>query len=390
VRTLEEAFRRYDAEAIKRANPLVDVLARYGVALRRSGRSLVGLCPFHPDWHKPNLCVYPDPDPARDDWFCFRCWSGGDALTFVMRLEGLGFAAACERLGGTPAAPAPDRPARLPEPPRRWDRLSLQEQVVMNTAAAVYRHRLWREPRALAYLRGRGIPDWVTGVTGLGYADGHTLERFLRRRSLVRVAEDLGLLRRSGPDDGARPPRDLLAGRIVIPEIRSGHAVWMIGRRVPDAGYPAGGVARSGGDPSDPPKYLSLPGERPVLGLERVAGRREGFLVEGVFGYLLALAWRLPACSGCGAHLSPDRLGFLARTRTLWGLLDPDDAGRAAAARLAEELGRRFRPLWLPGDLELDDLALRPSGRSDFFRVLAAARREPRSQDLPKELFNAR
>jgi DNA primase len=382
VSTFEESFRRYDAAAIKRANPLVDVLARYGITLRRSGRSLVGLCPFHPDRRTPNLRVYAGPDPAGDNWFCFRCWSGGDALTFVMRREGLGFAAACERLGGTPAA-GPGPPPRPPEPPRRWDRLGLQEQVVMNTAAAVYRHRLWREPRALAYLRGRGLPDWAIRACGLGYADGQTLERFLRRRSLVRVAEELGLLRRTGEDDGARPLRELLAGRVVVPEIRGGHAVWMIGRLVPVAAHPAGG------GPDDPPKYLSLPGERPVLGLERVAGRREGFLVEGVFGYLVALAWRLPACTGCGTHLPVDRLGFLARTRTVWGLLDPDAAGRAAAGRLAAELGRRFRPLWLPDGLELDDLVLRPDGRREFFRVLAAARREARSQDIRKESLHA-
>jgi DNA primase len=352
----------YDAAAVKRANPIVAVLARYGLSLRREGRRFVGRCPFHPDRRTPSLHAYPSPDPARDSWFCFGCWSGGDAITFVMRLERLEYSAACARLGGQPTDRTTNPLVALPEPPRRWDRLTLQEQLVLNRATAVYQASLRREPRALAYLQGRGLTDETIDACRLGYADGRELERVLRRESALDVAAGLGLLRPAERGDrGGGAWRELLAGRIVVPELRGSHVVWMVGRWV--------------GDPGERrPKYLGLPGEKPVLGLERVVGCPEAFVVEGVFGYLLGVSWGLPVCSPCGTYLAADRLGFLASTRTVWGLLDPDEAGRAAARRFGELLGRRWRPLWLPGGREVDDLAQRPDGRAELLRCLAEAR----------------
>jgi DNA primase len=231
----------------------------------------------------------------------------------------------------------------------------------MNTAAAIYHHCLWREQRALAYLRQRGIPDWVIRACALGYADGHSLEAYLRRRSGLRVAEELGLLRRPTRVDGAAGPREFLAGRIVVPELRGSHCVWFIGRTLEDTP----GLS----------KYLALGGERPVLGYERAAGQREAFLCEGVFDYLTAVSWKLAACSPCGTHLPAERLGFLARAERVYGVFDGDEAGRAAAARFAERLGARWRPLHLPDGHDLNDLGRRSGGRAEFFRLLAAVRR---------------
>jgi DNA primase len=235
----------------------------------------------------------------------------------------------------------------------------------MNTAATVYHDALWRAPRALVYLRARGVPDWTIRACTLGYADGHSLETILRRRSGLRVAQELGLLCRAGRSDGGRPPREFLAGRLVVPERRGGHCIWLIGRTLVD----------------DPrlPKYLALSGERPMLGLERVVGQREVFLVEGVFDWLTAVSWRLPACSPCGTHLPADRLGFLAHAATIWGVFDADAAGREATARFGELLGERWRPLHLPAGCDLADLGQRPDGRATFFKLLAAAREAARA-----------
>ncbi len=120
---------------------------------------------------------------------------------------------------------------------------------------------------------------------------------------------------------------------------------------------------------------LALGGERPVLGLEHAIGRRAVFLVEGVFDYLTALSWKLPAFSPCGTHFPAERLGFLAQAEVIYGVLDSDEAGRAAAARFGEQLGRRFRALHLPDGCDLNDLARRPGGRAMFFHLLATERR---------------
>ena len=355
---------RYDVEALKRDHPINELLAQSGIELVPAGRGLFkARCPFHDD-QRPSLFV----DERDHHYHCFGCGAHGDAISFVMRREGIGFAAACERLAGLRARPH-RAPPRAPgtDRPRRWDRLTLDEQVVMNTATALYQHRLWREPRALAYLRERGIPDWVTRACGLGYADGHSLETFLRRRSGLRIAQVLGLLRTPKHVDGARPLREFFAGRIVVPELRGGQCIWLIGRCLVE-------------DP-DRPKYLALGGERPVLGVERAAGQREAFLCEGVFDFLTAVGWKLPAFSPCGTHLPAERLGFLARAQTVYGVFDGDDAGQAAAERFAAQLGERWRPLRLRHGCDLNDLGRRPGGRAEFFGLLAAARQAIRKEE---------
>lgn len=344
-----------DVERLRREHPIAEVMARRGIELHPVGRALVGRCPFHPDTGRPNLHVYSD----TQRWFCYRCSVGGDAIDFIRRQEHLGFGAACDRLAALPSHPPAASAVPAKQRARRWDRLTLEQQVLMNTACALYQHCLWHEPSALAYLRERGIPDWVIRRCALGYADGHSLEAYLRRSGLG-TAQELGLLRRPGYGDAGRPPEEFLSGRIVIPELRGGQCLWFIGR--------------DRRDDTNRPKYLALGGERPVLGLEHAIGRRAVFLVEGVFDYLTAVSWKLPAFSPCGTHLPTERLGFLAQAEVIYGALDGDEAGRAAAERFGEQLGRRFRPLHLPPSCDLNDLARRPGGRATFFHLLAAER----------------
>jgi DNA primase len=111
-----------------------------------------------------------------------------------------------------------------------------------------------------------------------------------------------------------------------------------------------------------------------VLGYERATGRPEVFLCEGVFDYLTAVAWGLPAFSPCGTALPADRLGFLARAHAVYGVLDADAAGRDAAERFRAQLGARFVPLRLPAGADLNDLGRRLDGRQAFAVALGQAR----------------
>lgn len=348
-----------DIAQMKLAYPLLEVVERAGVRLRRSGSSrFQGLCPFHAD-HNPSFFVYAD----RQRFVCYGCHVWGDVLDFVRLHEQLATVAeACAWLAGAPVPPPRRASTHVSPNPRerRWERLTLHEQLIMNVAGTLYRDALWRTPLALDYVRGRGIPDRISRSCGLGYADGRSLEAYLRKHGGLRVAEDLGLLRRPEPGEDGRPLRERFAGRVVIPEIRGGQPMWFIGRRPGEQG---------------PPKYLTPAGDKPVLGLERAIGRRHVYLIEGAFDWLTAVSWNLPAFSTCGTDFPLDRLGWLARADIVFGVMDADAAGREAADRMGAALGRRWRPVALPEGCDLNDLGRRPAGQALFFRLVASARR---------------
>lgn len=80
---------KYDANRIRELNPLSDELARYGVEVDRKGFSR---CPFHTE-KTASFRVYPD-----GTFHCFGCHAHGDVISFVMKMENLGFPDACARL----------------------------------------------------------------------------------------------------------------------------------------------------------------------------------------------------------------------------------------------------------------------------------------------------
>ncbi len=85
----------YDYAAINRvqqANDIVDVIGEH-VSLKKKGRELIGLCPFHED-HRPSMNV----NPVKQIFKCFACGAGGDVLKFIQMREGLTFPQAIERL----------------------------------------------------------------------------------------------------------------------------------------------------------------------------------------------------------------------------------------------------------------------------------------------------
>ena len=331
--TVPRSETRYDVDEIKLRYPLADVVAASGVDLKRGPRGKFwALCPFHPE-RTPSFLI----DTQDNHFHCFggcqRDNRHGDVITYVMRREGVSFADACARLtGAPPPARATAGPARAiacarstlgPIDPRR--------QLVLNAATTLYREAFWRAPAARAYVRSRGIPDWVVRDCGLGYADGRSLEPYLRQHGGLRIAEDLGLLRRPEPGEGGRPLREFFAGRVVVPELRGGQPIWLIGRA----------MTMSVGRESS---TWRCPGSGRCWASSGLPGAAKPFLIEGVFDWLTAV--RLASAGLLYLRYGParDRLGWLAGARVVYGVLDGDAAGRAGAARFAEALGPRWRP----------------------------------------------
>jgi len=331
----------YDIDTIKRRNPIEEVVARHGVQLRRSGLHLSGRCPFHDDEH-PSFVVYPE----TASFHCFGCRVSGDVIDFVRRADGLSFRDALDRLsdGAVPA-----RPNRVPE-----ERLSLDDRMILTAACAVYHETLLQTPKALGYVEERGIGLALVRRCRLGYSDGRSLRQYLRRHRLsLRRATQMGLLWRDGGET--------MAGRIVIPELRGGQCIWMMGRTLDDARQP---------------KYRGLSMPKPILGYERVRGRPRVFVTEGAFDYLTGVSWGLSICALLGTHVRAERLAFLQRARRVFIAFDSDEPGREAASDLARRLGARARFVELPdGVKDLNDLGRRPDGRATFFRLITETER---------------
>ena len=77
---------------IQQANDIVDVIGEH-LSLKRKGREMVGLCPFHED-HRPSFNV----NPTKQIFKCFACGAGGDVVKFIQMRENLSFPQALHRL----------------------------------------------------------------------------------------------------------------------------------------------------------------------------------------------------------------------------------------------------------------------------------------------------
>ncbi|MDO8613268.1 MAG: CHC2 zinc finger domain-containing protein [Dehalococcoidia bacterium] len=339
----------YDVLSIRRANPIEDVVCRFGVELRPVGRRLVGSCPFHRDG-RPSLAVYPD----NDSYFCFGCGAGGDVIDFVARLHGVGFKQAAAMMAGQPEARRghKGKPANIIRLTgrRQTDPLTRAEADVIDAAASFYQDALWHSQEALAYLAARGIDRNTARRCRLGLGC-HGLADHLRRRELsMAAARRVRLL--SGGDD-------TMLGRIVIPDLQDGEAWWLTGR---DLGQ---GM----------PRYLNLRLPTPLLGLGLVCGA-DVVVTEGPFDWLTAVQWGLPAVALLGTHVSRSAQRALMRFRRVYLALDADEAGRRAIATLMSALGPRAIAVELPpGVHDLNDLGRSLAGAEAFQRCLEHATR---------------
>jgi DNA primase len=268
---------------------------------------------------------------------------------------------------------------------------------VLELALQVYENELWRDGRAQAYLCRRSISEEVARAQRLGYASGHQLIQRLKNgegsdTELLPLAVQLGLvLERPCGESDTPACREFFFDRLIVPELRHGRPIWFIGRAVEDevaapvADDTSTPVPMVGSQPTftstspsgrrPRPKYLGLPGEKPVMGLERVRGRPVAFVVEGPFDLLAAIGWNLPAFAICGTHFPRERLPDLEDAQAVYGVFDPDRAGRSAAERFAPLFGSRWRPVRLPNSLDLAELAALGAPGREMFDILVGRAR---------------
>jgi DNA primase len=152
-------------ELLARAD-VVEVVGRH-VQLKKAGANFLGLCPFHGE-KTPSFTV----SPSKQFYHCFGCGKNGTALGFIMEHTGAGFVEAVHDLAQQYNMPVPEDERSPEERARDKDRRVVQQSLtdVLEKAADAYQAQLKSSPRAIDYLKGRGLSGQIAKRFGLGYA----------------------------------------------------------------------------------------------------------------------------------------------------------------------------------------------------------------------------
>src|SRR4029078_8546269 len=142
---------------------IVDVVSRY-VQLTEGGADSAGLCPFHSE-KPPPFSV----SPAKQFYHCFGCGVHGNAIGFLMAYASLGYVDAVKALASQVGMQVPEMRPRTPEEAARKER-EPDLNAVMEKAMAFYRAELKKSPRAIEYLKNRGLTGEIAARYRVGYA----------------------------------------------------------------------------------------------------------------------------------------------------------------------------------------------------------------------------
>ncbi len=319
-----------DVAAVRAATDLAGLIGEH-TGLKRVGRRLVGLCPFHSE-STPSFSV----NAEEGLYYCFGCQVRGDAITFVRAIEGCSFVEAVERLAARAGLTVrnDEDPAAGAEQGHRRQLLELLEAAV-----AFYHARLVDGPDAgpaRQYLRSRGYDGEVVRRFRLGYAGigSGELAKALKAPAATLVAAGL-----AWGGTGGSPLRDAFRDRIIFPIFDpGGRAIALGGRVLPE------GLRRETRDPG--PKYRNSP-ESPVYSKRRtlyglnwakteVARTGEVIVCEGYTDVIGCFRAGLPrAVATCGTALTEEHVKVLANfAKRIVLAFDADAAGQNAAARL--------------------------------------------------------
>ncbi len=327
-----------DRELVQRVKDATDLVALVGqaVKLRKQGSAWVGLCPFHSE-RSPSFQVMGD----RGFYHCFGCAKHGDAFSWLQEREGLSFPEALEQLAGQAGIELPKQRERSAADMDLEERL----RAALDSAQAYFQGKLQESPKAMDYLKNRGITEAFGREAGFGFApEGwENLIGHLRKAGFSpELIEQAGLAARS--ERGTMI--DFLRNRLTIP-IHDAR-----GRLIAFGG-------RAFGD--DKPKYLNtretqLFSKGSVLfGFNRAKGGfKDGALVvEGYFDVLqLHQEGVNQAVAPLGTALTENHLQMLGRfSKRLVLCFDGDAAGIRAmekALKLALPAGFDVRLLLLP------------------------------------------
>lgn len=336
---------------------ILDIVSEY-VSLKKSGRAMVGLCPFHSE-KTPSFNVNQD----KQFFKCFGCGKGGDVFTFLMEIEQISFPEALQKLAeraGIAMPHAEHEEISLPDPRQR-----MYEAYLFVTK--LYQHVLTATPygrQAMEYLRKRGISEQTIEEFQLGYAPdswNFVTDKLHSRGFDLSMAVDAGIL----AENEAGKVFDRFRNRIMFPIHDTQGRIIGFGGRSLDGSHP---------------KYLNTP-ETPLFqksktlynlhrARQAMKKRDQVIVFEGYMDVISA--WQ------AGFHQSIATLGTaftehhakLIRRNTQQVILcyDGDNAGQEATERAVgplQQAGCNVKIAPLPQGIDPDDF-LRKKGAEAF------------------------
>lgn len=334
------------------------------VSLRRRGRLLTGLCPFHNE-KTPSFTVYPD----SQSFYCFGCGAGGEIITFVRRMENLDFVEAVKSLAQRAGMQMPDDGFDDTVSKRRADILAA------NREAAKYFNTTLMSPKgrgALDYLLNRGVTPEMIKHFGLGFAPDGWDGLLGHMRAAGFNAADLleaNLVRKS-VKEGKEHFYDNFVKRIMIPIIDLRGNVIAFGGRVLDDSKP------KYINTSDTLVYKKSQG---VFALNFAKNGNNGKLILAE-GYLDVIALHQAgftnAVACLGTALTREQAQLITRYATEVILAyDSDAAGQEATKKAMYVLGHtgiKIRVLSLTGGKDPDEI-IKKHGRERFQMLVDGA-----------------
>ncbi len=318
-------------QELKLRSDITEIASSY-VNLKRHGRNMVGLCPFHGE-KTPSFNIYTE----NGSFYCFGCGAGGDVITFIMKIENLDYVEAVKFLA---------QRAGMEMPENTYDdslsklRMRIYEA---NREAARFFHATLLSQRGqsgLNYLRGRALSDRTIRHFGLGFADDdwHSLCNHLKNKGFSEYeiySANLAFKRKNG--NGIY---DRFVNRVMFPIIDlRGNVIAFGGRIMTD----------------EKPKYLNT-SDTPVfkksenlfsLNNAKSSGTRTLILCEGYMDVIaLNQAGFTNAVATLGTALTNEQAVLMKRyADEVIICYDADGAGQKATARAIDILRNAGLPI---------------------------------------------
>lgn len=349
---------------IKYRNDIESVISQY-VNLRRRGKNLVGLCPFHNE-KTPSFTVYPE----NGSFYCFGCGAGGDVITFISLIENLDYMEAVKLLADRSGITIPEDSG--------YDN-SMQElknriyEINRETARFYYSYLMSEGGKwALDYLKDRGLTEATIKRFGLGAAPDSwdSLLKYLKSKGFS-VAD---MVQANVISQSSRGTYfDRFRNRIMFPIFNlRGNCIAFSGRARPGDDKAQGKYVNT----QDTPVYKKSQ-HLFALNFAKADCADRVILVEGNMDVIsLHQAGFTNAVAALGTAFGEEQVKLLSRyTKEIVVTLDADEAGQKAVRRTIETLkdsGIRIRVLVIPDGKDPDEF-IKKNGAARFRALLDGA-----------------